>query len=92
MTRRSTRRKSAHQRRQRWRRCQRALDGVSRWLCARLGHFEGMLEPRCDFCDTWLAPYPEPRFDLRDLRYDPPELAPVRRPEEQHWVPGAVYS
>lgn len=65
----------------------------SHWLCARFGHFEGLLEPRCDFCHAWLDPNSEPQLlDLRDLGYDVPELlpAPVARGDE--WVPGAVYA
>lgn len=77
------------QRRQGW------VNRGCKWLCARLGHFEDLLEPRCDLCGVWLAGYPEPRFDLSDLRYDPPELmaatVAVSRVEDR-WVPGAIYS
>lgn len=65
-----------------------------RWLCASLGHFEDLLEPRCDLCDAWLAEYQEPEYDLWDLRYDPPELLVTNTvgTAVDRWVPGAVYS
>lgn len=73
----------------------RVARNLSNWLCARFGHFEGLLEPRCDFCDAWLAPYAEPReYDFSELRYDPPELLPTRviSTSVDRWVPGAVYA